>query len=98
MIPNLDDDGLDALMALAAPLPVDRRPAFVEAVLVAAMAEHGGELGPGVLNRVGRDQQRAFLGANPIPTREPGGHTAQPTSRPNRSNRPYRPSRAGAKG
>jgi hypothetical protein len=55
---RLSDVELDAVMAAARPLPVERRDAFLQAV---AGALQGRELGPGVVHRVCAEAQRAFF-------------------------------------
>jgi hypothetical protein len=68
-------------MRLAAPLPVDRRPDFVEAVLAVAAAENGGELGVGVIHRIGAEMQSRFMVRMPVPRREASGSTRQHRAR-----------------
>jgi hypothetical protein len=55
----LTDSELDAVLAAARPLPVDRRDAFLQSV--ADALKRYAELGPGVVHRVCADQQRAFF-------------------------------------
>jgi hypothetical protein len=77
MIYALTDEELGAITELAAPLPAALRGAFVEVVLAQARAHNGGEIGAGLLHRIGRDVQRGFA-AHMAPTRpEPAGATLQ---------------------
>jgi hypothetical protein len=55
---RLSDSELDAVMAAARPLPVDRRDAFLQAV---AAELRGREIGPGVVYRVAAQVQREFF-------------------------------------
>jgi hypothetical protein len=55
---RLSDSELDAVMAAARPLPVERRDAFLQSV---AGALQGREVGPGVVHRVCAETQRAFF-------------------------------------
>jgi hypothetical protein len=55
---RLSDSELDAVMAAARPLPVERRDAFLQAV---ATALHGRELGHGLIHRILVETQRAFF-------------------------------------
>jgi hypothetical protein len=54
---RLTDVQLDVVMAAAAPLPVDRRDAFLQEV---AAALEGHEIGDGILHRVIAEVQRKF--------------------------------------
>jgi hypothetical protein len=56
MLVKLSDSELDAVMAAARPISVDRRDAFLQAV--AASLGAGRELGPGVVHRVCAEVQR----------------------------------------
>jgi hypothetical protein len=56
---RLTDDELDALMAAARPLAVERRDAFLQEV--ASWLKRCGELGPGVVYRVCAEVQRQFF-------------------------------------
>jgi hypothetical protein len=56
---RLSDSELDAVMAAARPLAVDRRDAFLQAV--AGALQGCGEIGPGVVHRVCAEIQRAFF-------------------------------------
>jgi hypothetical protein len=58
----LSNSELDIVMAAARPLDVDRRDEFLQAV-AGALARHGGEIGPGVVYAVCREQQRRFFDA-----------------------------------
>jgi hypothetical protein len=55
----LSDDELDALLVLAAPVPVEQRDAFLKDV-VRELAAYNGDVGPGVLHRTARDVQRRY--------------------------------------
>jgi len=55
----LTDDELNAVMAAARPIPVDRRDDFLQAV--AELLRHCTELGPGSVNRAIREAQRAHF-------------------------------------
>jgi hypothetical protein len=55
---RLSDDELDAVMAAARPLAVERRDAFLQRV---ASALEGCEIGPGVVYRVAAQVQREFF-------------------------------------
>ena len=59
---SLNDDELDTLMALAAPLPIENRAAFIEAIA----AELAGAEVPGAVHRVARRLQRKFFNQPPI--------------------------------
>jgi hypothetical protein len=77
---GLSDGELAVITALAGPLPPNRRSAFLEAVIAEA-ATHA-VIGPGLISRIGRERQRAFLGANRMPSmHEPGGMTRQHATR-----------------
>jgi hypothetical protein len=56
---HLSDSELDAVMAAARPLAVERRDAFLQAV--AGALRGCGEIGPGVVHRVCAETQRAFF-------------------------------------
>jgi hypothetical protein len=56
---RLSDSELDAVMAAARPLPVERRDAFLQQV--ASSLQNCRELGPGVVYRVVAETQRAFF-------------------------------------
>jgi hypothetical protein len=79
---SLDDEEMSAVLALAAPLPPDRRSAFLEAVVQEA-SQHA-EIGAGLISRIARARQRDFLVSNPIPTNGPGGATRQYPARARR--------------
>jgi hypothetical protein len=55
---RLSDVELDAVMAAARPLPVERRDAFLQAV---AAELRGREVGPGIVHRICAETQRAFF-------------------------------------
>jgi hypothetical protein len=77
---SLDDEEMSALLALAAPLPPDRRSAFLESV-AAELSKHP-VVGAGLVSRIARERQRAFLSSNPMPTlHEPVGATRQQARR-----------------
>ena len=54
----LTDSELDAVLAAARPLPVERRDAFLQAV---AAELRGREVGPGLVHRVVAQVQREFF-------------------------------------
>jgi hypothetical protein len=54
---KLTDIELDVIFAAARPLDVDRRDAFLQAV-AAELARYHGEIGPGVVYAICREQQR----------------------------------------
>jgi hypothetical protein len=56
---RLSDSELDAVMAAARPLPVERRDAFLQAV--AGALQGCREIGPGVVYRVAAQVQREFF-------------------------------------
>jgi hypothetical protein len=56
---RLSDSELDAVMAAARPIAIDRRDAFLQQV--ASSLQRCGELGPGVVYRVVSEAQRAFF-------------------------------------
>jgi hypothetical protein len=56
---RLSDSELDAVMAAARPLPVERRDAFLQAV--ASALQGCREVGPGVVYRVAAQVQREFF-------------------------------------
>lgn len=60
---RLSDDELTAVMAAARPLPVGSRDAFLQSV--AHELQGCGEIGPGIVHQVCREQQRAFMGMGP---------------------------------
>jgi hypothetical protein len=55
---KLTDDELDAVLAAARPIAVERRDGFLQAV---AAALDGRELGPGLIQRIIAETQRAFF-------------------------------------
>jgi hypothetical protein len=65
----LSDSELDAVLAAARPLPVERRDAFLQAV---AGALHGWEIGPGIVHRVCAEAQRAFFDPPQLAASAPG--------------------------
>jgi hypothetical protein len=71
----LTDEALDSLMVLAAPLPPHARAAFVEAVLEEA-TKRGGEMGAGLLHRVGAEIQKTFATRMALAP-QPAGATRQ---------------------
>jgi hypothetical protein len=67
---HLSDDELDAVMAAARPIAVERRDAFLQDV---ATLLHGcGEIGPGVVHRICAEVQRRHFDA-PDLSRAAGG-------------------------
>jgi hypothetical protein len=56
---KLTDDELDAVMAAARPLAVERRDAFLQQV--ASSLRRCGEIGPGTVHRVCAEAQRQFF-------------------------------------
>ena len=58
---RLTDDELDAVLAAARPLPVDRRDAFLQQV--ASSLQRCGPIGPGVVHRICAAAQREFFDA-----------------------------------
>jgi hypothetical protein len=56
---KLNDAELDAVLAAARPISVDRRDSFLQQV--AASLQSCGELGPGAVYRVVAETQRAFF-------------------------------------
>jgi hypothetical protein len=56
---RLSDSELDAVMAAARPLPVERRDAFLQAV--AGALAGCGEIGPGVVHRICAETQGRFF-------------------------------------
>jgi hypothetical protein len=75
---SLSDEELGIVMTLAAPLHPARRSAFLEAVVLEA--SRYGAIGPGLLNRIGRELQKRFTA--PTTRLEPGGSTRQHARRP----------------
>jgi hypothetical protein len=61
---HLSDSELDAVMAAARPLPVERRDAFLQSV--ANSLQRCGEIGPGVVHRICAEVQRARTSIHPI--------------------------------
>ena len=57
---HLSDTELSILMDAARPIPPAARDGFLHAVS-AALAQHPGEIGPGIVYRVTRDVQRKFF-------------------------------------
>jgi hypothetical protein len=57
---RLSDSELDAVFAAAHPLAVADRDPFLQAV-AAALAQHRGEIGEGVVYSICREQQRRFF-------------------------------------
>jgi hypothetical protein len=68
---RLTDVQLDVVMAAAAPLPVDRRDAFLQEV---AAALEGHEIGDGILHRVIAEVQRKFWDPPLVTARGKRGH------------------------
>jgi hypothetical protein len=60
----LSDDELDAVMHLAAPLPLQNRKRFLEAI-ASELQARGAEAGPGAVHRIARELQSHFLYALP---------------------------------
>jgi hypothetical protein len=60
---------LDAVLAAARPLPVERRDAFLQAV---AAELHGREVGPGIIHPVCAETQRAFFDPPQLAAGAPG--------------------------
>jgi hypothetical protein len=56
---KLSDVEMTAILDAAAPLPVERRDGFLQAV--AASLQSYGEIGPGAIHRVCAEAQRAFF-------------------------------------
>jgi len=56
---KLSDVEMTAIVDAAAPLPVERRDGFLQAV--AASLQSYGEIGPGAIHRVCAEAQRAFF-------------------------------------
>jgi hypothetical protein len=67
---RLSDSELDAVMAAARPLAVERRDAFLQAV--AGALQGCRELGPGVVHRVCAETQRAFFDPPQLAAGAPG--------------------------
>jgi hypothetical protein len=59
---SLSDSELDVLMNLAAPLDPLMRDPFLRAVAIELGRYQPAEIGPGLLNRVGRKLQRQYMG------------------------------------
>jgi hypothetical protein len=57
---SLDDAEMDTIMQLARPLLPADRSAFLEA-LAAELRAHPGEIGAGLISRIGRQLQGRFL-------------------------------------
>jgi hypothetical protein len=66
---RLSDSELDAVLAAARPLPVERRDAFLQAV---AAELDGRQLGPGLVHRICADVQRAFFEPPALAAGAPG--------------------------
>ena len=66
---RLSDSELDAVMAAARPLAVERRDAFLQAV---AAALHGREFGPGIVHRICAETQRVFFDPPQLAAGAPG--------------------------
>jgi hypothetical protein len=66
---RLSDSELDAVMAAARPLPVERRDAFLQAV---AAELRGREVGPGIIHPVCAETQRAFFDPPQLAAGAPG--------------------------
>jgi hypothetical protein len=66
---TLSDAELDVLMNLAQPLDPAMRDPFLRAVAIELARYQSAELGPGLINRVGRLLQRQFLtpSLGPVP-------------------------------
>jgi hypothetical protein len=75
---SLDDEELGIIMVLAEPLHPTRGGQFLQAVVEEA-SKHV-ELGPGLLNRIGRALKKRFVGAMPR-LAEPAGATRQTARR-----------------
>jgi hypothetical protein len=73
---SLDDEELDVVIALAQPLPPDRRSDFLAAVVEQA-SKHV-EVGPGLISRIARSIQTTYFFTMP---RQPGGVTRQQARR-----------------
>ena len=58
---SLSDDELETLTRLADPIEVVLRDSFLRAVAVELRRYQPDEIGPGLINRVGRELQRQFL-------------------------------------
>jgi hypothetical protein len=67
---RLSDSELDAVMAAARPLPVERRDALLQAV--AAELQACRELGPDLVHRVCAETQRAFFQPPQLAAGAPG--------------------------
>jgi hypothetical protein len=67
---RLSDSELDAVIAAARPLPVERRDACLQAV--AGALQGCCEIGPGVVHRVCAETQRAFFEPPPLAAGAPG--------------------------
>jgi len=59
---RLTDSELDTVMTTARPLPVESRDPFLRAV--AHELGRCGEIGPGIVHQVCREQQRIFMNGN----------------------------------
>jgi hypothetical protein len=68
---RLSDSELDAVMAAARPLAVERRDAFLQAV-AGALQGYGGEIGPGAVYRVASQVQREFFDPPQLAAGAPG--------------------------
>jgi hypothetical protein len=66
---RLSDSELDAVLAAARPLPIERRDAFLQAV---AAELSGREVGPGVVHHVCAETQRAFFEPPQLAAGAPG--------------------------
>jgi hypothetical protein len=60
---SLSDSELDVIMNLAQPIDPELRDPFLRAVAIELARYPTEAIGPGMLNRVGRELQRQFMGA-----------------------------------
>ena len=67
---RLSDSELDAVMAAARPIAVERRDAFLQQV--ADALQRCGEIGPGVVYRIVSETQRAFFDPPDLSAHAPG--------------------------
>jgi hypothetical protein len=67
---RLSDSELDAVMAAARPIAIERRDAFLQQV--ASSLQRCGELGPGVVYRVAAQVQREFFDPPDLSAGAPG--------------------------
>ena len=58
---SLSDSELDVIMNLAQPLDPAMRDPFLRAVAIELGRYQSAEIGPGLINRVGRQLQRQFM-------------------------------------